>query len=618
MSSARIGISPEAFVSAFPFHLVFDRSFTILQVGPSLTRVSPSIQPGVHASAVLRVARPPVGFEWDAIRDNARSVFLLEAGAAKLLLRGQMITEEAAGTVTFLGSPRITDLSSLTSLGLSLDDFALHDAAADLLFLLQSKNTTLSDAKRLMAELTSQRLELRKANRKLGVQFAVTRTLIDASSVEEAMRGILAALGEGLAASLAAWWEVEEKAQVLRCAEVWNGGGTRLAALEGALRSSPVASGVGLPGQAWSRSQVVFAGEVDRGGCEALRAATEAGLRDAFAFPILASGTVLGVVALFCDHEVPVEEDLRRLMLETGVKIGQVASQRRTEVRLKESEERYALAAQGANDGLWDWKLTTGEVFYSPRWKAMLGYEEGEIKATLEEWFGRVHPEDRGAVEAELDAHLEGRRPHFEVEHQMAHRDGSYRWMLARGIAVRDAEGSALRMAGTQTDVTPRKMAELALVEAREDLGQKLALLRRQERAIRELSTPILRVWEGVVALPIIGSLDEARAAQLTERLLEELSRSHAAVAILDLTGVAAMDAHTAGHLVRVMRAARLLGSQCVVAGLSPLSAQSLVELGVDTSGLPFFAEVKSALAWVFQGLGARLSRRSSDRGDRG
>ncbi|HLM74047.1 MAG TPA: hypothetical protein VK459_15180, partial [Polyangiaceae bacterium] len=79
-----------------------------------------------------------------------------------------------------------------------------------------------------------------------------------------------------------------------------------------------------------------------------------------------------------------------------------------------------------------------------------------------------------------------------------------------------------------------------------------------------------------------------------------------------------AMDAHTAGHLVRVMRAARLLGSQCVVAGLSPLSAQSLVELGVDTSGLPFFAEVKSALAWVFQGLGARLSRRSSDRGDRG
>jgi len=612
MSDARIGISPEAFVSAFPFHLVFDRNFTILQVG--LQRACPLIQPGIHASAALRVRRPLVEFKWEAMRDNARSVFLLEAKSGKLLLRGQMIAEEAAGTVTFLGSPRIMDLSTLTSFGLSLDDFALHDAAADLLFLLQSKNTTLADAKRLMAELTSQRLELRKANRRLGAQFAVTQTLIEAPSIEEAMRGVLGALGEGLAAALGVWWEVEEKAHVLRCAEVWSSQGTRLEEVEGGLRGYPVASGAGLPGQAWSRSEVVFADEV-KGDCEMLRLATGGGLRDAFAFPILADGAVLGVVALFCDQEVPVEEDLRRLLLETGAKVGQVAVRRRTEARLKESEERYALAAQGAKDGLWDWKLGTGEVYYSPRWKAMLGYEEeGDIRATLDEWFGRVHPEDRAAMEAELDAHLEGRRPHFEVEHRMAHRDGSYRWMLARGIAVRDAEGSAHRMAGTQTDVTARKVAELALVEAREDLGQKLALVEQQERAIRELSTPILRVWEGVVALPIIGSLDEARAAQMTERLLGELARSQAAVAILDLTGVASMDAQTAGHLVRVMRAARLLGSQCVVAGLSPAVAQSFVGLGVDTSGLTFFAEVRSALAWVFQGLGARFSRRSSDR----
>lgn len=182
--------------------------------------------------------------------------------------------------------------------------------------------------------------------------------------------------------------------------------------------------------------------------------------------------------------------------------------------------------------------------------------------------------------------------------------------MLARGIAVRDADGSALRMAGTQTDVTARKVAEIALMEAREDLAQKLSLVEKQERAIRELSTPILRVWDGVLALPIIGSLDEARAAQLTERLLGELARSRAAVAILDLTGAGSMDAQTAGHLVRVMRAARLLGSRCVVAGLSPSVAQAFVGLGVDTSGILFFAEVRSALASVFQGLGARVEGR--------
>lgn len=609
MSAARIGISPEAFVSAFPFHVVFDRSFTILQVGPSLRRVCPSIEPGTRAEAVLRIKRPLIDLEWNAVEDSARSVFLLDAGPGKLLLRGQMIPDPEAGTVTFLGSPRIMELSTLTSLGLSLEDFALHDASADLLFMLQSKNTTLADAKQLMAELTSQRLELRKANRRLGMQFAVTRTLIETASIDQAMQGVLASLGEGLVADLGVWWEVEEKARVLRCSELWGGDSARLLAIEGPLRSYPVATGAGLPGQAWGRSEVVFAGEVDEP-CAALKLAREAGLRGAVAFPILADGAVLGVVAFFFDQEVPAEEDLRRLLLDTGIKIGQVAAQRRTEARLKESEERYALAARGAKDGLWDWKLATGEVFYSPRWKAMLGFGDEDIKDTLDEWFGRVHPEDRGAMEAELDAHLEGRREHFEVEHRMAHRDGSYRWMLARGIAVRDADGSALRMAGTQTDVTARKVAEIALMEAREDLAQKLSLVEKQERAIRELSTPILRVWDGVLALPIIGSLDEARAAQLTERLLGELARSRAAVAILDLTGAGSMDAQTAGHLVRVMRAARLLGSRCVVAGLSPSVAQAFVGLGVDTSGILFFAEVRSALASVFQGLGARVEGR--------
>src|SRR5687767_3405197 len=104
MREALIGISPEAFVSAFPFHVVFDRGFTVLQVGPSLRRVCPEVEPGAHASAALRIRRPPIDFEWEAIRANERAVFLLDAGSGRMLLRGQMIADEAAGTATFLGS----------------------------------------------------------------------------------------------------------------------------------------------------------------------------------------------------------------------------------------------------------------------------------------------------------------------------------------------------------------------------------------------------------------------------------------------------------------------------------------------------------------------------------
>ncbi len=131
---------------------------------------------------------------------------------------------------------------------------------------------------------------------------------------------------------------------------------------------------------------------------------------------------------------------------------------------LKTSEERYALAARGANDGLWDWDLETNEIYFSPRWKAMLGQREEAVGTRPVEWFRRLHPEDRGRVKAELEAHLEGNTPHLESEHRIQGADGSYRWVLCRGLALRDAGGHPHRMAGSQTDVTARKQAEEQLL----------------------------------------------------------------------------------------------------------------------------------------------------------
>jgi diguanylate cyclase (GGDEF)-like protein/PAS domain S-box-containing protein len=135
-------------------------------------------------------------------------------------------------------------------------------------------------------------------------------------------------------------------------------------------------------------------------------------------------------------------------------------SHKNAQEALRESEERYALAARGANDGLWDWNLLTGAVYFSPRWKAMLGFQENEIEDRLEEWLDRIHDADRDRVKQEIDAHQKGLTPHFESEHRLLHKDGGFRWMLSRGVAVHDATGKTLRMAGSQTDITERKVSD--------------------------------------------------------------------------------------------------------------------------------------------------------------
>jgi diguanylate cyclase (GGDEF)-like protein/PAS domain S-box-containing protein len=141
-------------------------------------------------------------------------------------------------------------------------------------------------------------------------------------------------------------------------------------------------------------------------------------------------------------------------------RIGTQLSHKRAQEGLKESEERYALAAQGSNDGLWDWNLVTNEVYFSPRWKAMLGFLENEVGDKPEDWFDRIHEADRDKTKEEMTAHQTGGTAHFESVHRVRHKDGTFRWMLSRGLAIRDRAGKPLRMAGSQTDITEGKVSD--------------------------------------------------------------------------------------------------------------------------------------------------------------
>jgi len=140
---------------------------------------------------------------------------------------------------------------------------------------------------------------------------------------------------------------------------------------------------------------------------------------------------------------------------------GRKLERRRAEELLRESQERYELAVRGANDGIWDWNLETDEVFFSPRWKEMLGYDEAEIGNRPDDWFNKVHPADLDNLRKDLSAHLQGRSTHFECEHRILHRSGSFRWVLSRGVAVPDPAGEGgLRIAGSLSDIHDRKTHE--------------------------------------------------------------------------------------------------------------------------------------------------------------
>ena len=171
---------------------------------------------------------------------------------------------------------------------------------------------------------------------------------------------------------------------------------------------------------------------------------------DAVLSPLTQDGRVRGIVNMATDAT---ERTL------------EIARLKRERADIEEREHWLESVMDAANDGLWDWNLQTGEVFYSRRWKHMLGYEEDEIAGRMESWRDLVHPDDVTRALAAIEAHQRGETSHYIVEHRLRHKDGGYRWMLARGTALRDAEGQPVRMVGSHTDITEQKIAESALRE---------------------------------------------------------------------------------------------------------------------------------------------------------
>jgi anti-anti-sigma factor len=217
----------------------------------------------------------------------------------------------------------------------------------------------------------------------------------------------------------------------------------------------------------------------------------------------------------------------------------------------------------------------------------MLGFGELEL-SRLEDFMERIHEADHELAWTALRDHIEREIP-LNVELRLATKQGEYRWFSARGQALWDSSGRPTRLAGSLSDLTMRKSAEAELKEQLEIIG-------RQQEAIRVLSAPIIEVWDGVLTVPVLGALDRERAQAILEALLAAVVRSHSHQVIIDVTGVSSMDADTAEHLVRIIRAVQLLGTQGILVGIQPPVANAIVSLGLDLSSITTLKNLRQAL----------------------
>jgi PAS domain S-box-containing protein len=267
----------------------------------------------------------------------------------------------------------------------------------------------------------------------------------------------------------------------------------------------------------------------------------------------------------------------------------------------------FERAFQATGDLVYIYDLVDGRsVYTSGELGLVLGYSAQEILDMGDQVTVKLeHPDDYPKViEALQKVQSAADNEVVEVEHRVRHVSGEWRWMNDRmTVFAREDDGRAKAMMGIMQDISARKAFEVE----RESLQQQL--IDAQKQALLELSTPIIPIIDQIIIMPLIGSIDTARAQEITRALLRGISQHNAHIVIMDITGVAVVDSGIADHLNRTIQAARLKGAHTIITGISDAVAETIVDLGIDWGGLETLRDLQSGLIAAFRRLGYSLER---------
>jgi len=291
---------------------------------------------------------------------------------------------------------------------------------------------------------------------------------------------------------------------------------------------------------------------------------------------------------------------------------------------------RYWRIIETSREGIWILDPAGNTIYVNGRMAEMRGYTQSEMMHR--HLFSFMDEEGKALATIQMERRLQGIAE--EHEFRFMRSDGTPLWTLLSTTPIIGDDGHVESMLGMVTNITPRKQLEAQLRESLErantyaqelhDMNEQLkkeiaerdeakqAMLRMQQETIRALSTPIIQVWDGVLALPVIGTVDETRATQMMDALLGEIVRTGAEFAILDVTGMQVVDIATANSLLSIVRAASLHGSRCMVSGISPAIAHAMVEIGIAKTSVATFGTLRDALRYALDHHLTRPPRASS------
>lgn len=198
-----------------------------------------------------------------------------------------------------------------------------------------------------------------------------------------------------------------------------------------------------------------------------------------------------------------------------------ISARKQMEADLIRSQERFELAVQGSKSGLWEWNLRTDEIYFSIQWKKLIGYSDEELPNALETWKDRIHPNDYTPMMQAVQRYIERKDREFEVETRLLHKDGNYRWMLVRGVALWDEQGVAYRFAGSLTDITDRKQYEVKVAEQLVQIQENALALELQRAELMALNRRLeaLATQDGLTGVKNHRALQEHLEATLQSSL---------------------------------------------------------------------------------------------------